>query len=137
MPDPELKDLLNDLEINVEINTESNQSSEDSTQPSPEQGIDPLSQVSDAVTQTNVSVVGESPSMAEAELHQILSHSTSITVQNAVNMQKQLTETHQATTTKKIRDFLSPHLKKKPRTAFEKSLKRLMDMMQVIEGMKF
>ena len=135
MSEPTLRDILSELEINIEINTESEQGGEDPIEDSLGQEQVAQNSVSGAVAQTNVEVIGESPSMAEAELHQVLSQSTSITVQNAVNVQKQLTQTHQATTTKKIRDFLAPQLKKEPRTTFEKSLKRFTEIMKEIEEM--
>lgn len=66
---------------------------------------------SDTVSQTGVTVGGESPAIAEAELSQSLSLSTSSIVQNAVNMQQQLTITHQANTNQELRNFLFPKLR--------------------------
>ncbi len=46
-------------------------------------------QVTDAVTQSNVKVVGEAPAMALANTYQVMSHSTGILMQNAVAQQQQ------------------------------------------------
>ncbi|MTH95134.1 RebB family R body protein [Roseibium sp. RKSG952] len=45
--------------------------------------------VTDAVTQSNVKVVGESPAMALSSLYQASSHSTGILFENAVAAQQQ------------------------------------------------
>lgn len=45
--------------------------------------------VTDAVTQSNVKVVGESPAMALSSLYQSMSHSTGILFENAVAAQQQ------------------------------------------------
>ncbi|UYK81918.1 RebB family R body protein [Xanthomonas sacchari] len=42
------------------------------------------SQITDAVTQTNVKVVAEAPAQAIASLYQVSSHSTGLALQNAV-----------------------------------------------------
>jgi hypothetical protein len=45
--------------------------------------------VTDAVTQSNVKVVGESPAMAISTLYQSMAHSTGILFENAVAAQQQ------------------------------------------------
>ncbi|GGB36307.1 RebB protein [Roseibium aquae] len=45
--------------------------------------------VTDAVTQSNVKVVGESPAMALSTLYQSMAHSTGILFENAVSAQQQ------------------------------------------------
>ncbi|ONT42609.1 thioredoxin reductase [Burkholderia cenocepacia] len=45
--------------------------------------------ITDAVTQTNVKVVGEAPAMATGSLYQAQSHSLSILFENAVQQQSQ------------------------------------------------
>lgn len=47
------------------------------------------SQITDAVTQANVKVVGEAPAMAIGSLYQTAAHSTGILFQNAVSAQQQ------------------------------------------------
>ncbi|MEQ8434140.1 MAG: RebB family R body protein [Oceanicaulis sp.] len=44
-------------------------------------------QVTDAVTQSNVKVVGEAPAMAMGNLYQALSHSHGLMYENSVNAQ--------------------------------------------------
>jgi hypothetical protein len=46
-------------------------------------------QVTDAVTQSNVKVVGEAPAMALSNLYQAMAHSTGILFENAVSAQQQ------------------------------------------------
>ncbi|WP_346986284.1 RebB family R body protein [Chryseobacterium sp. POE27] len=46
-------------------------------------------QITDAVTQSNVKVVGESPAMALANVYQTAAHSTGLMFENAVNAQNQ------------------------------------------------
>jgi hypothetical protein len=46
-------------------------------------------QITDAVTQVNVKVLGESPAMAMGSLFQSMAHSTSILFHNAVSAQQQ------------------------------------------------
>ncbi|VEB41493.1 Killing trait [Chromobacterium violaceum] len=43
------------------------------------------SQITDAVTQSNVKVVGEAPAMAMGSIYQSLAHSTGILFENAVS----------------------------------------------------
>ncbi len=46
-------------------------------------------QITDAVTQVNVKVLGEAPAMALGSIYQSLAHSTGILFQNAVSAQQQ------------------------------------------------
>lgn len=46
-------------------------------------------QVTDAVTQSNVKVIGEAPAMAMGTLFQSLSHSTGVLFENAISAQQQ------------------------------------------------
>ena len=56
-------------------------------------------QITDAVTQSNVKVVGEAPAMALGNVYQTAAHSTGIMFENAVNIQNQQNIlTHAATT---------------------------------------
>ncbi len=52
--------------------------------------------VTDAVTQSNVKVVGESPAMAISTLYQSMAHSTGILFENAVAAQQQQNTLSQA-----------------------------------------
>lgn len=47
------------------------------------------SQITDAVTQSNVKVVGEAPAMAMGSIYQTMAHSTGILFENAVSAQQQ------------------------------------------------
>ncbi|WP_434657854.1 RebB family R body protein [Chromobacterium violaceum] len=47
------------------------------------------SQITDAVTQSNVKVVGEAPAMAMGSIYQSLAHSSGILFENAVSAQQQ------------------------------------------------
>lgn len=53
-------------------------------------------QITDAVTQTNVSVLSEAPAMAMGSLYQSLAHSLSLMYANAVNAQQNLNVIAQA-----------------------------------------
>lgn len=46
-------------------------------------------QVTDAVTQSNVKVIGEAPAVALGNLYQAMAHSTGILFENAVSAQQQ------------------------------------------------
>ncbi len=50
------------------------------------------SQITDAVTQTNVKVVAEAPAQAIAALYQVASHSAGLSLQNAVQSQQALNQ---------------------------------------------
>lgn len=54
--------------------------------------------ITDAVTQTNVKVLGDAPAMAMGAIYQSLSHSTGILFENAVSSQQQLGIAAQAAT---------------------------------------
>ena len=55
-------------------------------------------QITDAVTQANVKVLGDAPAMAMGDMHTSLSHSTGILYENAVSSQQQLGIAAQAAT---------------------------------------
>ncbi len=55
-------------------------------------------QITDAVTQSNVKVLGDAPAMAMGVIFQSLAHSTGILYENAVNSQQQLGIAAQAAT---------------------------------------
>lgn len=55
-------------------------------------------QITDAVTQSNVKVVGEAPAMAVGTLYQTLAHSTGIMMENATGQQAQTSAVSQAIT---------------------------------------
>lgn len=55
-------------------------------------------QITDAVTQSNVKVIGEAPAMAMGTIYQALAHSTAILFQNAVSAQQQQNTLSQAAT---------------------------------------
>ena len=59
-------------------------------------------QITDAVTQANVKVLGDSPAMALSNLYQTISQSLSLSAQNAVTAQQQSNIIHQATTTQGV-----------------------------------
>ncbi|MBB5874902.1 RebB family R body protein [Xanthomonas sp. 3498] len=46
-------------------------------------------QITDAVTQSNVKVIGEAPAFAMASIYQSMAHSTGILFENAVSAQQQ------------------------------------------------
>lgn len=49
-------------------------------------------QITDAVTQTNVNVLGDAPAQALGSLYQVAAHSAGIAVQNAVSNQQNLNQ---------------------------------------------
>ncbi|WP_073524476.1 RebB family R body protein [Pseudomonas fluorescens] len=55
-------------------------------------------QITDAVTQTNVKVVAESPAMAMSTIYQSMAQATAILFQNAVSAQQQQNTLAQAAT---------------------------------------
>lgn len=57
-------------------------------------------QITDAVTQTNVKVVAEAPAQAIAMLYQVSSHSTGLSLQNAVHSQQALNQISNAVVSK-------------------------------------
>ncbi|MGH1518149.1 RebB family R body protein [Chryseobacterium sp. JK1] len=64
-------------------------------------------QITDAVTQSNVKVVAESPAMALSNVYQTAAHSTGIMFENAVNSQNQQNIVTQAATTQGISQIYS------------------------------
>ncbi|NML32803.1 RebB family R body protein [Paraburkholderia antibiotica] len=54
------------------------------------------SQITDAVTQSNVKVVAEAPAMAMGSLYQTMAHSTGILFENSVSAQQQQNTLSQA-----------------------------------------
>lgn len=57
------------------------------------------SQITDAVTQTNVKVVAEAPAMAMGAIYQSLAHSSGLMFENAIYQQQQASMLSQAATT--------------------------------------
>lgn len=57
------------------------------------------SQVTDAITTTNVKVLGEAPAMAIGSLYQTIGNSVAMAAANAVYAQQQANVTYQAATT--------------------------------------
>jgi len=64
-------------------------------------------QVTDAVTQSNVKVVGESPAMAMGSLYQTMAHSTGILFENSVSAQQQQNTLTQAATNQGVMQIYS------------------------------
>ncbi|RXM51669.1 MULTISPECIES: RebB family R body protein [unclassified Chryseobacterium] len=64
-------------------------------------------QITDAVTQSNVKVVGEAPAIALGNVYQSAAHSTGIMFENAVNAQNQQNILGQAATTQGIMQIYS------------------------------
>jgi hypothetical protein len=59
-------------------------------------------QITDAVTQANVKVLGDAPAQSLSNLYQTISQSLSLAAQNAVTAQQQTNIIHQATTTQGV-----------------------------------
>jgi hypothetical protein len=64
-------------------------------------------QVTDAISQTNVAVVGEAPSMAFGSLYQTLGNSQAMASANAVFSQQQANIEYQAMSTHAVSHLLS------------------------------
>ena len=64
-------------------------------------------QITDAVTQSNVKVIGEAPAFAMGALYQTIAHSTGILFENAVAAQQQQNTLAQAATTQGIMQIYS------------------------------
>jgi Killing trait len=64
-------------------------------------------QVTDAVTQSNVKVVGEAPAMALGTIYQTMSHSTGLMFENSVNAQNQQNILGQTATTMGVMQIYS------------------------------
>ena len=69
-------------------------------------------QVTDAITQTNVKVLGEAPGMAIGSLYQTIGNSVAMDAANAIYSQQQANITHQAATTQSVALILSLGKKK-------------------------
>ena len=65
------------------------------------------SQITDAVTQSNVKVVAESPAMALSSVYQTAAHSTGLMFENAVNAQNQQNILSQTATTQGVMQIYS------------------------------
>ncbi len=64
-------------------------------------------QVTDAITQTNVQVLGEAPAMAMGSLYQTIGNSVAMAAANAVYAQQQANVTYQTATTMAVKTLLS------------------------------
>ncbi|OVE59391.1 RebB family R body protein [Chryseobacterium mucoviscidosis] len=64
-------------------------------------------QITDAVTQANVKVLGEAPAVAMGNLYQAMAHSTGILFQNAVSAQNQQNILAQAAVTQGVMQIYS------------------------------
>lgn len=64
-------------------------------------------QITDAVTQANVKVVGEAPAMAMGSIYQSMAHSTGILYQNAVSAQQQQNTLAQAASNQGVMQIYS------------------------------
>ncbi|PPU20638.1 RebB family R body protein [Xanthomonas arboricola] len=64
-------------------------------------------QITDAVTQSNVKVIGEAPAMAMGTIYQSMAHSTDILFQNAVSAQQQQNTLSQAATNQGLMQIYS------------------------------
>lgn len=62
--------------------------------------------VTDAVTETNLSVLGQSPAMALGTLYQTIGNSVAMAAANAVYAQQQANVTFQASTTLAVKKLL-------------------------------
>jgi len=63
--------------------------------------------ITDAVTQTNVEVLANAPSMAMGNLYQTISNSVAMAAANAVYAQQQANVTYQSASTMGIKNLLS------------------------------
>lgn len=64
-------------------------------------------QITDAVTQSNVKVVGESPAIALSNVYQTAAHSTGLMFENSVNAQGQQNILAQTATTQGVMQIYS------------------------------
>ena len=64
-------------------------------------------QVTDAITQTNVKVLGEAPARAMGSLYQTIGNSVAMAAANAVYSQQQANVTYQAASTMGVSKLLS------------------------------
>jgi Killing trait len=65
------------------------------------------SQITDAVTQSNVNVVAEAPAQALASLYQLASHSAGLSLQNSVHSQQALNQISSAVISKAVTMIMS------------------------------
>jgi hypothetical protein len=59
-------------------------------------------QITDAVTQSNVKVIAEAPAQAIAALYQVASHASGLSMQNAVHSQQSLNQISTAVVSKAV-----------------------------------
>jgi hypothetical protein len=64
------------------------------------------SQITDAITQTNVKVLGEAPAQAMALVYQTMAHSISLAMQNAMQAQGGLQQISNAVTSSAVKMIL-------------------------------
>jgi hypothetical protein len=64
------------------------------------------SQITDAITQTNVKVLGEAPAQAMALVYQTMAHSISLAMQNAMQAQGGLQQIGNAVTSSAVKMIL-------------------------------
>ncbi len=64
-------------------------------------------QITDAITQTNVSVLGAAPAVAMGNLYQTISNSVAMAAANAVYAQQQANVTYQTASTVGVQALLS------------------------------
>ncbi len=65
-------------------------------------------QVTDAITTTNVKVLGEAPAMAMGSLYQTVGNSVAMAAANAVYAQQQANVTYQAASTVGVAKLVNP-----------------------------
>ena len=63
-------------------------------------------QITDAVTQTNVKVLGESPAQALAVVYQTMAHSLSLSMQNASSTQQQMQQIGNAIVVQAVKNIM-------------------------------
>jgi hypothetical protein len=64
-------------------------------------------QITDAIVQTNVKVLGEAPAMAMGSLYQTVGNSVAMAAANAVYAQQQANVTYQAASTMAVKALVS------------------------------
>lgn len=77
----------------------------DSAAGGPESTVNP--QITDAVTQTNVQVLGDAPAVAMGNLFQASAQATALSMQNAVSAQQQLNTLAQAVSAQAINQLFA------------------------------
>ena len=68
-------------------------------------------QITDAVSQTNVTAIASAPAVATASLYQVLSSSLSLAIQNCVTNQQQLNSILLASTASCVSHLLDTNIK--------------------------